>query len=143
MAALFSTATSHPRSCISQLPLTHKRSWVLSRRHSAVQAGSYRPTRHRSHLCPPRYAAQDGAAIILASAAAAAAAVNSVSFISCELNKCMWQYCRSLFSQVERLRSQALQPFAVGPPTRSIVGTSKFAQSLKTAVMHAAKDPVR
>lgn len=45
--------------------------------------------------------------------------------------------------QDERLRSQALQPFAVGPPSRGVIGTSKYAQRLKSSVMNAAKDPLR
>jgi hypothetical protein len=43
--------------------------------------------------------------------------------------------------QEQQLRSQALQPFIVAPPSRGIVGTSRFAQRMKAQVMQAAKDP--
>ncbi|KAL0019848.1 hypothetical protein WJX79_006536 [Trebouxia sp. C0005] len=45
--------------------------------------------------------------------------------------------------QEQQLRSQALQPFIVAPPSRGIVGTSRFAQRMKAQVMQAAKDPTR
>jgi len=45
--------------------------------------------------------------------------------------------------QEQQLRSQALQPFIVAPPSRGIVGTSRFAQHMKAQVMQAAKDPTR
>lgn len=45
--------------------------------------------------------------------------------------------------QEQQLRSQALQPFIVAPPSRGVVGTSKFAQRMKAQVMQAAKDPTR
>lgn len=45
--------------------------------------------------------------------------------------------------QEQQLRSQALQPFMMPPPTRGVVGTSRFAQRMKAQVMQAAKDPLR
>ena len=45
--------------------------------------------------------------------------------------------------QEQQLRTQALQPFTMPPPTRGIVGTSRFAQRMKAKVMQAAKDPLR
>ncbi|DBB11723.1 TPA: hypothetical protein ACH3X3_005889 [Trebouxia sp. C0006] len=45
--------------------------------------------------------------------------------------------------QEQQSRSQALQPFIVAPPSRGIVGTSRFAQRMKAQVMQAAKDPTR
>lgn len=45
--------------------------------------------------------------------------------------------------QKQQQRSQALQPFVVAPPSRGIVGTSRFAQRMKAQVMQATKDPTR
>ncbi|KAL3157783.1 hypothetical protein ABBQ32_012207 [Trebouxia sp. C0010 RCD-2024] len=50
---------------------------------------------------------------------------------------------QALSQEQQQLRTQALQPFMMPPPTRGIVGTSKFAQRMKAQVMHAAKDPFR
>ena len=52
-----------------------------------------------------------------------------------------WSVC--VHVQEQQLRSQALQPFIVAPPSRGIVGTSRFAQRMKAQVMQAAKDPTR
>jgi len=52
-----------------------------------------------------------------------------------------WSVCMDV--QEQQLRSQALQPFIVAPPSRGIVGTSRFAQRMKAQVMQAAKDPTR
>lgn len=45
--------------------------------------------------------------------------------------------------QDERGRRVALAPFLVPAPKRGILGRSRYAQALRSAVLQAAKDPSR